>query len=222
MEGFTSVAEIEQASPESFLYQSGYLSVREKRGRKLTLDYPNMEVLSAVSTLFLRDKYHVTYIEPAVIDIEDALANGDAESVVKIYNALLATLPYDIYEREALKYAKGQNMLYAPAYAESFYHALLFSMIWASRTHTTTESHSYKGRSDIEVEKNGWRYVIEMKVAEGKEAAEAVANDGIKQIRDKGYADKYAGLIALKGVILVAIAVDKESRSVGAMKIERL
>jgi hypothetical protein len=222
MEGFTTVAEIESATPESFLYQSGYLSVREKQGRKLILDYPNMEVLSAVSTLFLRDKYRVAHIGPAVIDVENALACGNAESVVKIYNALLTTLPYDLYEREAQKYAKGQNVLYAPAYAESFYHALLFSMIWASRTHTTSENHSYKGRSDIEAEKNGWRYVIEMKVADGKEAAEAAAIEGMKQIRDKGYADKYAVLDTLKGIILMAIAVDKESRSIGAAKIERL
>jgi hypothetical protein len=44
-EDFTSVAEIEDASPESFLYQSGYLSVRKKDDRELILDYPNMEVL---------------------------------------------------------------------------------------------------------------------------------------------------------------------------------
>jgi hypothetical protein len=56
---FTSITEIERASPESFLFQSGYLSVRKKDGKKLILDYPNMEVLSSVTQLFLYGKFHL-------------------------------------------------------------------------------------------------------------------------------------------------------------------
>jgi hypothetical protein len=52
-ENFTSITEIERASPESFLFQSGYLSVCKKDAKKLILDYPNMEVLSSVTQLFL-------------------------------------------------------------------------------------------------------------------------------------------------------------------------
>ncbi len=52
-EDFTSATEIELAKPSSFLFQSGYLTVRERDGDGLVLDYPNKEVLSAMSNLFM-------------------------------------------------------------------------------------------------------------------------------------------------------------------------
>jgi hypothetical protein len=91
-------------------------------------------------------------------------------------------------------------------------------MLWASCTHTTAENHSYKGRSDIEAAKNGHHYVIELKIADGTSASEKAAETAIRQIREKGYADKYAG----KDVAVIGIAVDKEARRVGASEIEKL
>jgi hypothetical protein len=91
-------------------------------------------------------------------------------------------------------------------------------MPWASCTHTTAENHSYKGRSDIEAAKNGHHYVIELKIADGTSASEKAAETAIRQIHEKGYADKYAG----KDVTVIGIAVDKEARRVGASKIENL
>jgi hypothetical protein len=132
-----------------------------------------------------------------------------------MYDRLLTVIPYDIYTREEAKYTKENH---ARPRAESFYHAILFSMIWSSRVRTTAENHSYKGRSDIEAEKNGHYYVIELKVTGGKKAAEKAADEAIKQIREKGYADKYAGT----DVTLVGIGVDRKARRVGGVRIERL
>ncbi|MCL1875907.1 MAG: ATP-binding protein [Synergistaceae bacterium] len=218
-EDFTSVAEIELASPESFLFQSGYLSVRERKGNNLILDYPNNEVLSSVSNLFLYGKYEIAGISAARNNLEAALGSGQPEELIKIYNSLLANLPYDIYEREERKYIAMQekkDSFTPPPYAESFYHALLFTLLWSSRVNTMAENHSYWGRSDIEAEKSGHRYVVELKVAEGKEAAKKAAAEAMKQIREKGYADKYA----TEGATLIAIAVDKEKRRVAEHLIE--
>jgi predicted RecB family endonuclease len=79
------------------------------------------------------------------------------------------------------------------------------------------ENHSYKGRSDIEAEKNGHYYIIELKVSQGKENAERAAKTAIRQIREKGYADKYTGMDAT----LIGIGVDNEARRVGGVKIEK-
>jgi hypothetical protein len=219
-EDFTSITEIERASPESFLFQSGYLSVRKKEGKKLILDYPNMEVLSSVAQLFLYGKYNVEGFAAEVNDLEKALSEGNAEELVRMYDRLLMTIPYDIYEREERKYAEANASEKYKAYAlaESFYHALLFSMLWASCARTAAENHSYKGRSDIEAEKNGQRYVIELKIADGASASEKAAEAAILQIHEKGYADKYAGTCAT----LIGLGVDRVSRRVGASKIERL
>jgi hypothetical protein len=219
-EDFTSAAEIERASPESFLFQSGYLSVRKKEGKKLILDYPNMEVLSSVAQLFLYGKYNVKGFTAEANDLEKALSEGNAEELVRTYDRLLMTIPYDIYEREERKYAEANadEKYKAYALAESFYHALLFSMLWASCAHTAAENHSYKGRSDIEAEKNGQRYVIELKIAGDANASEKAAEAAMSQIHEKGYADKYAGTRAT----LIGLGVNRVSRRVGASKIEKL
>jgi hypothetical protein len=215
---FTSAAEIERSSPESFLFQSGYLSIREAKGRKLILDYPNMEVLSSVAKLFLRDKFGIIHAEPAALDVEEAIGRGDVEKVITTYNSLLAALPYDIYERERPKYAeerkKGER--YVLRYAESFYHALLFALFWSARIRTTAENHSYRGRSDIELEKDGHRYIFELKTANGKNAAEKATEAAKAQIRHKGYADKYVN----KRRTLVGLVVDQSTRRVEACRIQ--
>ena len=82
---FTAVAEIENASPESFLYQSGYLSVLKREERELVLDYPNMEVLSSVAKLFLYGKFNFPSSGSVSLDMEKAASKGDAEGIVKIY-----------------------------------------------------------------------------------------------------------------------------------------
>jgi hypothetical protein len=88
-------------------------------------------------------------------------------------------------------------------------------MLWASKLNTTAERHSYLGRSDIEAEINGCRYVIELKVADGAEASQTAARAGMRQIRDKGYADKY------ERALLISLAVDRTSRRLGASLVER-
>jgi hypothetical protein len=133
--------------------------------------------------------------------MEKAAAGGDAEGMVNIYNTLLASLPYEVYKDKDTQH--------------SFYQSLLFASLWSSRIKTTAEIHSHLGRSDIEAEKNGHHYVIEMKIANGKEAAEKAADEAMNQILEKGYADKYA----ISGATLIAIAIDRGNRCVGASKI---
>jgi hypothetical protein len=212
---FTALTEIEQAPPESFLFQSGYLTVRARDGNNLILDYPNREVLSSAARLFLYGKLGIGGFGVEANDLEKALSEGNAGELVRMYDRLLAAIPYDIYEREEKKYAGADKDSRIYPLAESFYHALLFAMLWSACAHTTAENHSYKGRSDIEAEKNGNRYVIELKVAEGKDASEKAAETAMRQIHEKGYADKYAG----QGVTLIGIAVDRETRRIGASEI---
>ena len=55
-------------------------------------------------------------------------------------------------------------------------------------------------------------------VAYGKEAAEQAVDKAMNQIREKGYADKYA----TRGATLIALAVDRERRRVAGWRIEGL
>ena len=60
--------------------------------------------------------------------------------------------------------------------------------------------------------------MIELKVANGKKEAEQAVEEAMCQIREKGYADKYA----TKGATLIALVVDRERRRVAGWKIEKL
>ena len=214
-EEFTSVTEIELAKPSSFLFQAGYLTVREKRESRLTLDYPNKEVLSSMADLFLYSKYGNRDSGVIRTELEEALSKGDAEAIVTIYNQTLSAIPYDIYDREEAKYERERTRgLISYNLAESFYHAVLFTLLWASKATTVAENHSYRGRSDVEIIFKEHRYIAELKVAEGKEAAERAADEALAQIRAKGYADKYPS------AKLLGIAVDRAARQVGAYRIE--
>ena len=148
------------------------------------------------------------------LDLERALAKGDAEALVFFYNQTLRAIPYDIYDREEAKYEHERSKgLISFNLAESFYHAVLFTMLWSSGVTTLAENHSYRGRSDIEVLHRGHVYVVELKVTDGQEASVSAAEDAMSQIHARGYADKHPG------ARLIGIAVDREARQVGSYKI---
>ena len=201
---FIDSREIESTTPASFLYQSGYLSIREKQGENLILDYPNMEVLSAVSKLFMEEKLGWLDAKTQVNDARVALSHRNAYDFLKIYDTMLTSIPYDIYSREEKKYANKPK--------ESFYHAMLHSMLWGAGIHPISEKQSSRGRSDLEISINGYCYLIELKVAVGKEACEKAADEAMSQIMKKGYASQYE----MSGITMIAIAVYNKMRCVGA------
>ena len=208
-EAFTAVSEIELAKPSSFLFQAGYLTVRERRGMLLILDYPNTEVLSSMALLFLYGKYSNEEGGVIRIKLEEELKAQNPEAIIRFYRQVLASIPYDIYERAG---KKGKEP------GEAFFHAVLLTLLWAARIPTTAENHSYKGRSDVEIVYRGRVYIIELKVADGAQECENAADEAIAQIKTKGYADKHDPMVTT----LIGIAVDKSARQIGAHRIERL
>ena len=126
----------------------------------------------------------------------------------------MSAIPYDIYERENRKYEfeRQKGILSLGNLAESFYHSILFTLLWASGVSTQAETLSYRGRSDIEVRHKGHNYVIELKIADTKEKAEKAADEALAQIYAKGYADKYPT------AKLLGVAIDRSKRLVGAYR----
>ena len=217
-EGFTSATEIEIAKPSSFLFQSGYLTVRKKKGPKLVLDYPNTEVLSSMAYLFMYSK--LTKLDAGNLRnlLAESFDEGRPEDLITYFNQALAAIPYDIYEREERKYSEAHASIIMNNLAESFFHALLFTLIWAARLTTVAENHSYHGRSDIEIIKENHHYIVELKIADSEAECEKAADEAMAQIKAKGYADRFAPGEAT----LIGIAVDREAKLVKAHRIERI
>ena len=56
---FLSSFEIEKTSPESFFYQTGYLTIAKIEENKIILDYPNTEIVNSMSQMFMDYIYKV-------------------------------------------------------------------------------------------------------------------------------------------------------------------
>ena len=108
---FTDTREIETASVESFLYQAGYLTIKEKDDRLMTLDYPNKEVSSSMDGLYLENMYNIEEYATLGNKIWKALKVGNIENVVELFNQALKPIPYDDYSENKENEAEKRRVL---------------------------------------------------------------------------------------------------------------
>ena len=196
--------EIEKARPESFLFQTGYLSFREG----LKLDYPNTEVLEALSELvsqyILEDKNEdFTYCRN---DLLIALERTYCDLVVSVFNRLLASIPYDDFT-SAAKQAVLFNC-YDYTVQEWLYRSNILSFLRGCGVLVIGEMHTNLGRADLVVSHKGKTWVIELKVAYQGECPAKKAEEALQQIIDKNYASPYPDAVC------VGMAIDDTKRQI--------
>ncbi|GBU20425.1 hypothetical protein R80B4_00303 [Fibrobacteres bacterium R8-0-B4] len=197
--------EIETAPPESFLYQAGYLTLRDKVGDDFTLDYPNAEVLNSMSEIVYKNMINgggdfVDLRTPLL----DAVRDGDADLFVETINRLLASIPYDDYAVSARSAIKRSKL---PA-GEWLYRSNILAFLRGCGVLTFGEMHGNKGRSDLLVSYTGHTWVIEIKVARNDDC-KALAAEAMKQINENQYADPF------KNAKKLGIAIDDKTRQIG-------
>ena len=129
---FADEHEIEKATPESFLFQAGYLTI-EKKERKnkvvfLTLDYPNEEVKQSISRLFLKDIYKIDRYIPLGDKLWEAIKSlneGNIENIVDMFNNALSKIPKDIFAPSK----EGEKKLDFPKNQNEYWYRSLFVML---------------------------------------------------------------------------------------------
>ncbi|MDR1036163.1 MAG: AAA family ATPase [Deltaproteobacteria bacterium] len=98
-----SLGKIDDTSPQSVFYQSGYLSLRAESGEmespaseeRFSLEYPNLEVRGTVSRLFLETVgLDRRSIDVAADELPKCLASGDISGMAKVLSGLLAGIRY--------------------------------------------------------------------------------------------------------------------------------
>ena len=193
---FISAQEIERAAPESFLFQAGYLTIEKRSGQMLTLDYPNREVLDSLSAMYSLLVYKVRDSDMTADSLWRAFAAGDPERVKALFNAALASMPYDLF-RDA---------------DEGFYKAVFLALLRGAGISALGEVHSSLGRSDVEVVMPDRIFVIEFKTAQNGRSVESQRLAGEEQIAARGYADKYAA--DARETVAAAFVVDLEKRAI--------
>ena len=204
--------EIDKATPESFLYQSGYLSLRPTAiDGFFTLDYPNYEVLKSMSALLMSNFFgDNVQAGRAGIHVTLALKNGDAAEVIRIFNALFARIPYDDYTRARQKDAAVEYQ--AISFGEWLYRSTLLSFLIGAGLRVEAETHSSQGRADMIVHCQDTVWVMEIKISRAEQNNEALAAAAYQQIIDKGYAKPFVK------PMLLAFVINDETKSIGAWK----
>jgi hypothetical protein len=202
-EDLLTAYEIERAPPQSFLVQSGYLTFKgEDKYLGYLLDYPNREVRDSFSQLILQSAYDLDLPGKNALRerIITALRERKFAPVFEAMKATLANIPGKLYDSKSDYPQK-----------EAYYHTVILTLLWACELRVHAEEWTSRGISDLVLNFEGDIYVMEL-----KKAPPAVC---IAQIKEKGYAEKYATAPYLA---LVGIEIDAEKRTLKAFDVETL
>jgi len=199
---FNPPAEIEVAPPESFLLQSGYLSLRKGNESDFCLDYPNTEVLNSMSKLLAQN------ILPDKIEGElnlsrllyKALYDKNIENIVDVFNSLLASIPHNDFDGAAKQDIKQKG--YEMTAQEWLCRSCLFSFLRGCGVVVSAEVQSNKGRADLIILHKGNYFVVEIKMLP------STAKQALQQIINNNYAKPYPN------AILLGLAIDDEKRQI--------
>ena len=194
-----SPGDMDTTPPEGFLYQSGYLTLRPGTEYLLALDYPNTEVLNAMSKMFTQNIVSENVYNGFQNAVHAALREKDMEKLVQVFNRLLAGIPYDDYSRTIKQDIQYDN-LKIPV-QEWLYRSSLLSLLLGCGVDVTPEAHSSLGRADLVIRYGGFVWVIEFKVAYKSEKPEKKAKKAIQQIEEKNYAKLYPDAVCVGLVI---------------------
>ena len=199
------VCDAESLPMESLLYQGGYLTIKDvipgdaskDETDKYILAPPNLEVREALKrgylaqVMGLKERAFNTILDRA----KNLIAAGDIREVVEtMLFSLYAAVPPDWRikdEAEAKRYFQ-----------------LFFAMLGAN---PAPEFPSVRGYADAVVERPQAVYVFEFKYGKSSEAA-------IRQIRDRGYADKWIG--GARPVTLIGINFNPMKRNIDIPVVE--
>ena len=195
-----STYEIERLDIIPLLYQTGYLTIKEydPSRRAYTLSYPNFEVKEAF-LMWLMRAYSYTeggISESYLLEMIDALKDGNLEEMFKILGVFFANIPYDLHVKQEKYY---QTIFY-----------LLFTLI-GFRAHAEVQTND--GRIDAVVEFDDHIYLFEFKLDKSAEEA-------MNQIKSHQYYQKYQ--LHGKPITCIGANFNTKKRTVDDWKAEEI
>ena len=203
---FTDAREIETASIESFLYQTGYLTIKKKDEQLITLDYPNEEVRSSMSGLYLENMYNIEEYAILGNKIWKALKVGNIENVVELFNQALKPISYDDFAENKEKNIKNSEA----ERGEYWYRSLFMMLLTATGLTAYPEPHDFQGRSDVVIQFEDHITIIEFKFAKTSAEVAKMRKQGEEQVAK--YAETYAN--TNKKIITAVFVADDKKRQI--------
>ena len=199
-----STFDVDEIAPEALLFQTGYLTIRERErigGKTLyRLGYPNREVREGLNERLLRRLGQDGTRQTAnSLRLYRLLEADDVDGLRDLFHAFYASIPHQWYTNNDI------------ADYEGFYASVFYSYFAGLGLDVTVEESTNRGRLDMAVRFEGRVYVFEFKVVE--QAGEGAA---MAQLKHREYADKYRSPGV--PVHLVGVEFSSASRNVVAFE----
>jgi hypothetical protein len=183
--------DIRNIEAESLLFQTGYLTVKKiletAEEPIYLLDMPNVEVRKAFNMHILAEftEKGASFTGSACRRINEFLKTGDIQSMLGILRGLFASIPYQLHiDREA------------------YYHSIFYAVMSVLGFDIDVEVSNSRDRIDAALELDDKVYIIEFKYKDcapnasdedKKKLCAKALEEGMEQLKNRGYADKYAG-----------------------------
>ena len=193
---FAYKREIENARVESFLYQVGYLTIKQWVRNEIVLDYPNEEVRRSLTDIYFNDVYHIEGYVSLGNAIWKALEDENIENLVKSFNLAISGIPYEDFENRD----------------EYFYRSLFVMLLRGAGVIYFAEVHTFKGRSDVVIVFKNKVVVVEFKLAKNSSEVEKKRKEGEEQIKSRDYSSAYE--VNNRKVINIVLVADDEKRQI--------
>ena len=194
MRNTLELSDVTGGGAELFLYQSGYLTIKECDEFGYTLGFPNEEVKQALydmvlPALAMRKESDIQTLQACLYR---QLGTGQIDEAMKSLKALIADVPYS-------------NKKLASIGMEERYRLIISTIFNAIGLKVEVEKMISTGRIDMIVQTSRYIYVIELKLRNngGKDAA-------TKQILDRQYMEPFKA--DKRQVIGLGIELDEEGK----------
>ena len=206
-EDLLSAFDIDDLGTEALLFQTGYLTIaeahRSEAGTRYRLGCPNREVRQSLNAILLRAQSPDGAGRDRDRDqLRALLAEDDVDGVAALFRAFFASIPHQWFRRNDI------------ARFEGYYASVFYSHFAGAGLDVTVEESASRGDLDMAVRLPSRTYVFEFKVV-------ASGGDGsaMRQIKARGYAEKYQR--PGETVRLIGVEFSQAERNIVRFDVER-
>ena len=221
--------ELEDVVIDSLLFQSGFLTIKDKEpsndSPRYFLGYPNKEVKRSLSQGLLRyvSKHKLPKLKTHGSEILKLLKELDAGKLQKSIYKIFKEVPYywhGSYNKDE-KDGNNETTKIKISKYECWYASLIYTMFAGHSVDIRLEKADSFGRSDMIVTLDNKVFVMEFKLAEFVKDVERLTNKAIKQVKSRKY-----GAELIKGdescLYIVVMVFVEEERNINKVLIEKL
>ncbi|OGT52448.1 MAG: hypothetical protein A3E84_03355 [Gammaproteobacteria bacterium RIFCSPHIGHO2_12_FULL_42_13] len=198
LETSLSSFDVNQIELTSLLFQTGYLTIKEKitMGAMLgyVLGYPNLEVKASLNDRLLTIGTTGEIKNAVFRKLLNCIQSSDLSQLSVVFQSHFASIPHDWYRNNDMQRYEG------------FYASIVYSYFCALGYTVIAEDNTNTGQLDLTVILPDKVLILEFKLSKNGDAASA-----LQQIKDKRYADKYQS--EQKPIYLLGMSFDADTRN---------